>query len=80
MKFMPSIKTTPDKELLVVPLSIEILSNGGKPAIQLRKVIKDKKLIKEICKMALNDDSVPAKIIIKDRFKAFTRLKNAGLI
>lgn len=67
-------------------LNIEIINCKGKPAIQLRKTISDPQKIKvllfHLIKKDINNNgiTVPIKLRFRDRFKALTKLKEAGLI
>lgn len=80
MIFMPNSQVKPNSEVVTIPLSIEIVNRYGKPAIQLRKIISDRDVIAILCKRALSDKHIPAKIEFRDKFKAAARLKAANLI
>lgn len=69
-----------NEKIITISLSIEIIKQNGQPAIQLRKVISDKEVIKEICARALKDQFIPAKIEFRDKFYAATKLKASKLI
>ena len=65
---------------LEIKLSILLISNHGKPAVQLRKTISQPVKIKQLLDHALKDGEVPAKIIFKDPLLATVKLKAIGLV
>lgn len=78
---MHNTQATPEKTQILFTLSIGVTKyKDGTPAIELRKIIKDKMLIKQICSRALAGETISAEIEIRDKVKAVSRLKEVGLI
>jgi len=76
-------KQEKDKEnpkVIVLELSAIPLIVNGKKGLQIKKTTQDMKLIKEILESAFKEDFIPAKIIFRDRFKAYLRCSELGLI
>lgn len=69
-----------DDEVYVLTLSLEVITRYGKPTIQLRKVIKDRQKIRELVTRALEEEFIPAKILIRDKLTASIKLKALDLI
>lgn len=71
-------KIMEDETLLY--LSITPFLINGKKILQVRGQIHDKERVQKILEKAFADDSVPAKIIIRDKFKAYLRCTELGFI
>lgn len=76
----PIQETKSERPLL--NLGIEIIKSNGRPGIQFRKVITDKKKITEILSRVFlsENNTILAEISFKDKFSAAAKLKEKGLI
>lgn len=61
-------------------MNVQVTHQNGKPCIELRKIVTDTEMIKNIVSHALRDESVVIMPIFIDKVRALSSLMKNGII
>lgn len=76
---MKDTQTSSDKKI-EIEFSIIPFKHNRNIALQIRKIVSDKEEIKKILEKGFKEEFIPAKLIFKDKLKAYVRCSELGLI